>query len=292
MKGRDLARSLYWGAGFVFGLTLLLGLFLASGPRVAFAQTDTEGCLNCHAYGMTTAYEGKEVSLQVDPAEFGASPHGNLPCTVCHTQNHGPLEQVEAAAKQACATCHQGHDFGAQGVFIHPDPPLACDNCHGPVHAVVPASAPASPLNRANVVGFCGSCHGKEKDAYLYSYHGAAYRLGSTQTPICADCHGHLSPVSEGSQGAGIEEPSSSCGKCHAGGSAALAKLVESGKEHVTPQDRTAGIDGLARWAVWKFFLLLILFNVSKDGVIAVLDLTHRWRKANGNGKTVKGGRR
>jgi hypothetical protein len=68
-----------------------------------------------------------------------------------------------------------------------------------------------------------------------------------------------------------------------------MANLVASGAEHVTPLDRAKGIEGTSRWVVWKFFLLLILFNVTKDGAVVALDLARRLRNGgksgNGNGK-------
>lgn len=284
------------------GALLLAGLLLAlaGGSQTALAASDTEGCLGCHSSGITTTFQGQEVSLQVDPAELAASPHKDLSCTQCHSENHGPLDQVKAAAYQACVNCHGGRDFSQAGVFLHPDPPLACASCHGPAHSIVPASDPASPLNPAANVEFCGSCHAKQAQAYNYSYHGAAHQLGSETAPVCATCHGHLPPVSASTgstaipAGASMPTSDSGCESCHVGGQAALANLMASGQEHVTPLDRGSGPDGVARWAVWKFFLLLILFNVTKDGAVAALDLTRRLRHAGvntGGGAAARGGR-
>ncbi len=273
------------------------------------AASDLGGCLGCHSHPLTTSFEGQEVSLQIDGAKLGASPHKDVPCSLCHTSGHGPLGEVRAAAYAACSNCHGGHDFsqaaagaattGDEGLFVHPEP-LTCASCHGPAHAVVPSSDPASPLNPAGNVEFCGSCHTKQAEAYDYSYHGAAHKLGSETAPVCATCHGHLPPVSAAAgsgalpSGSSMPTSGSSCESCHVGGQAALAQLMASGEEHITPSDRGTGADGLARWAVWKFFLLLILFNVTKDGVVAALDLVRRFREAGaraGGGIAVGGGR-
>lgn len=84
---------------------------------------------------------------------------------------------------------------------------------------------------------------------------------------------------------ADIGQTVDACRPCHRGSPEALAKLVNGGMEHVTPLDRHAGLDGLARWGAWKFFLLLILFNVTKDGAVVVLDLTRRLRGARNRGE-------
>lgn len=192
----------------------------------------------------------------------------------------------------------------------HPDP-LGCEDCHGPIHALVPSTTAASPINRDNAVGFCASCHREEEEeSYYYSFHGSAYRLGSQKAPVCTDCHGHLSPVGgagsaqaatggpggggaagpaltpvSGTVTAGAAEAAAAagtagdCAGCHRGGEAALASLVLQGGEHVTPRDREKGFP---LWVVWKFFLAVILVNTAKDGSLIVLDLTHRLRSARG----------
>lgn len=332
----DLRKTLAerWPLVIAVAVALFILGSLAGGSGHALADEDGEGegegCLGCHSYGLTTTDNGQEISLQIDAAKLEASPHGDVSCTSCHTENHGPLAEIKQAAYAACANCHTGYDFtaasaaggaatagaaapgatgvasapgasaGAAGLFIHPNPPLECATCHGPIHAVVPASDPASPLNPAGNVQFCGSCHDKQAQAYDYSYHGTAHKLGSTEAPVCATCHGHLPPVNAGPTaatiGAGTSMPSSesSCSNCHVGGAAALANLVATGPEHVTPKDPGSGFSGLAQWVVWKFFLLLILVNVTKDGVVAILDLVRRFRRAGrapGAGVAVGGGR-
>ncbi len=308
-----------WGWRRAWVAALLAVTFLGlGGPAapggVAFAR---EGdCLSCHGQSLSTTYQGQSLDLRIDPAAFAASPHGSSGCAYCHTAPvHAPLDQVRAAALKTCGSCHRNYDFsGATGrfvevgqpgaalpgtgrpgavpsgvtataLFIHPDPPLTCGSCHGSIHAVVAAADAASPLNRANAVSFCGSCHRAQTDAYYYSYHGSAYRLGSRTAPVCTNCHGHLPPVSADPAAPTSKGGAAVCAKCHIGGSPSLARLQESGMEHVTPVSRAAGVDGLSRWAVWKFFLLVILLNATKDGLVIVTDLTRRLRRAGPGGR-------
>lgn len=255
---------------------------LTTSPGAALAQADNELCLGCHGQqGLTTVVGDREIDLYVDPQKYAASPHGKESCNSCHPQfqgfDHGRVavgEELRALTLATCVSCHQGYDFGQGKVSCHPDP-LTCDRCHGPIHALVPASDPASPINRANAVGFCSSCHEKEKESYEYSFHGAARRLGSQQAPLCTDCHGHLSPVN-----GNAEQATVMCGNCHRGNAAAMANLLQ-GKEHVTPWDRR---DGFPLWVVWKFFLVVILVNTAKDGSLAVLDLIRRLRSRSRGG--------
>lgn len=258
------------------------GVVLAAAPGAARAQADNQLCLGCHGQQGLTTFDGeREVDLYVDAQKYASSPHGKESCNSCHPQfqgfDHGRValgEELRSLTLQTCVSCHQGYDFGQGKVSCHPDP-LTCDKCHGPIHALVPANDPASPINHANVVGFCASCHEKEKASYDYSFHGAARRLGSREAPLCTDCHGHLSPVN-----GNVQEATLMCGNCHRGSPAAMANLLQ-GKEHVTPQDRK---DGFPLWVVWKFFLAVILVNTAKDGSLAVLDLTHRLRSRSGKG--------
>lgn len=249
---------------------------LTVSPGGALAQADNDLCLGCHGQqGLTTVVGDREIDLYVDPQKYAASPHGKQSCNSCHPQfqgfDHGRVavgEELRVLTLATCVSCHQGYDFGQGKVSCHPDP-LTCEKCHGPIHALVPASDPASPINRANAVGFCSSCHEKEKNSYDYSFHGAARRLGSEKAPLCTDCHGHLSPVN-----GNAEQATAMCGGCHRGSPTAMANLLQ-GKEHVTPEDRQ---EGFPLWVVWKFFLAVILVNTAKDGSLAILDLTRRLR--------------
>lgn len=278
------------------GLALVVVMLSCGG--IALAQADNELCLGCHGQQGLTTFDGdREIDLYVDPQKYQASPHGKESCNSCHPQfqgfDHGRValgEELRTLTLQTCVSCHQGYDFGQGKVSCHPDP-LSCEKCHGPIHEVVPAADPASPINRDNAVGFCASCHEKEEASYYYSFHGSAYRLGSERAPVCTDCHGHLSPVNPNTAaspaGAGaalasgsgpatgtLEQAGAMCGECHRGSAAAMANLLQ-GREHVTPQDRE---EGFPLWVVWKFFLAVILVNTAKDGSLAILDLTHRLR--------------
>jgi len=267
--------------GTLFTALVAVAVLTAS-PGAALAQADNELCLGCHGQqGLTTVVGDREIDLYVDPQKYAASPHGKESCNSCHPQfqgfDHGRVavgEELRALTLATCMSCHQGYDFGQGKVSCHPDP-LTCDGCHGPIHALVPASDPASPINRANAVGFCSSCHEEEKESYEYSFHGAARRLGSQEAPLCTDCHGHLSPVN-----GNAEQATVMCGNCHRGNAAAMANLLQ-GKEHVTPWDRR---DGFPLWVVWKFFLVVILANTAKDGSLAVLDLIRRLRSRSRGG--------
>ena len=267
--------------GTLFTALVAVAVLTAS-PGAALAQADNDLCLGCHGQqGLTTVVGDREIDLYVDPQKYAASPHGKESCNSCHPQfqgfDHGRVavgEELRALTLATCVSCHQGYDFGQGKVSCHPDP-LTCDGCHGPIHALVPASDPASPINRANAVGFCSSCHEKEKESYEYSFHGAARRLGSQEAPLCTDCHGHLSPVN-----GNAEQATVMCGNCHRGNAAAMANLLQ-GKEHVTPWDRR---DGFPLWVVWKFFLVVILANTAKDGSLAVLDLIRRLRSRSRGG--------
>ena len=134
-----------------------------------------EDCLACHNDATLTKDEnGKQVSLHVDDAKFKASIHSMFGCTDCHTDikafPHDPTP-----AKPMCATCHadqqKAYDHG-----IHAKAGAAgntnvakCQDCHGNVHEILPASDPKSKVARGNIpadlrrLPRAEICHGIER---------------------------------------------------------------------------------------------------------------------------------
>jgi len=133
-----------------------------------------------------------------------------------------------AGAQQSrCADCH----------FSRPDAPAAdhlsdwdrsahgrnnvgCEKCHGGDAAsfesfiahrgIVNSTNPASPVNRRNLPGTCGTCHAGPFVAFQKSQHFALLEKGDARVPVCSTCHG----------AAGFRRPSAKaletqCRQCH-----------------------------------------------------------------------------
>jgi predicted CXXCH cytochrome family protein len=89
-------------------------------------------------------------------------------CTDCHTA-HAILQPTEADFRMQstpiCGSCHKDQlatyrdtfhsQLGLLGGYVET---ARCWDCHG-AHGVLPASDPASPVNKANLIKTCGRCH-------------------------------------------------------------------------------------------------------------------------------------
>jgi predicted CXXCH cytochrome family protein len=92
-------------------------------------------------------------------------------CTDCHTA-HAILQPTEASFRMQstpiCGSCHRDQlatyrdtfhsQLGLLGGYVET---ARCWDCHG-AHGILPASDPASPINKGNLIKTCGRCH---KDA-------------------------------------------------------------------------------------------------------------------------------
>jgi len=132
-------------------------------PQSATYKTNIpETCGKCHA----------KIVAEYDAGIHGeAIAKGDLKapvCTDCHTA-HAILQPTEATFRMQstpiCGSCHKEklstyHDtfhsqLGLLGGYVQT---ARCWDCHG-AHDVRPASDPASPINKANLVVTCGKCH-------------------------------------------------------------------------------------------------------------------------------------
>ncbi len=80
----------------------------------AQAQMTSSECLDCHSdASLTKDVGGKSVSVHVDPDKFGASVHGPMDCTDCHSGIADyPHENVVAVD---CGGCHGVELKGVHG---------------------------------------------------------------------------------------------------------------------------------------------------------------------------------
>jgi hypothetical protein len=196
---------------------LALALVAGLGPRSGGASE----CLDCH----------QDV---VDAKRFEASPHASLGCAACH-EAITDFPHPEAPPKPDCAGCH------ADAVASHAKsphgrpgptgaPPLACGDCHGDVHAIVPPSEPASSLHWSKLAATCARCHARPEprpggampvarpvEAYEASVHHRAVVAGR-RGAVCADCHGaHASlPARDPASPLARRNVAATCGTGHA----------------------------------------------------------------------------
>ncbi len=160
-------------------------------------------------------------------------------CTDCHgthdiLRSSDPASRTNHANIEAtCSRCHGNESVVAKGKLpggnidvkfhdsIHGKALMGaaqgsaptCTNCHG-AHDILAKDSPQSRTNRANVPDTCGSCHKKERAAYMQGMHGKLRQSGVLAAPGCSDCHSahsiqqHDLPLFQ-------TEVIKECGTCH-----------------------------------------------------------------------------
>lgn len=129
-------------------------------------------------------------------------------CNSCHGSAHEALPAAGLAPK-LCAGCHSD-EVEAFAASVHAKAAKdgdaqapSCQACHGPVHKILAAQDPSSPVAKKNLPETCGSCHANASflakhqipfarpvEAYKLSVHGRAVAAGNQNAATCSDCHG------------------------------------------------------------------------------------------------------
>ncbi|MGC8916560.1 MAG: cytochrome c3 family protein [Thermoanaerobaculum sp.] len=175
-------------------------------------------CVGCHEDAAA------EVGRSIHRDPLGATSF-RVPCWGCHTAHDvrpasdpdSSLAPVNVA--RVCLSCHNKqeylvgvHGYGVQKAGL--DMAATCVSCHGG-HEILPASEPASRVNRVNVPKTCGTCHRRVTEVFLASVHGQNLGAENRDVPTCTDCHaahGTLDPRLPRFRNASPEM----CARCHA----------------------------------------------------------------------------
>jgi formate dehydrogenase gamma subunit len=185
--------------------------------------------------------------------KFNASIHGKArqggdheapTCQSCHGVVHYVIPVTDPASPvskknlpDTCAACHSNAAFLAKHniPFAKPveayrmsvhgravqagnDKAATCSDCHGS-HLILPPNDSRSKINHWNVPATCGACHQSIEHTYLESVHGQAMLHGSSDSPVCTDCHGEhniLAPSQPNSTVNPARVSTVTCGRCHA----------------------------------------------------------------------------
>lgn len=210
-------------------------------------------CARCHE-GEDKAY-GQSIHGQASRSGVNDAPL----CQDCHGGHDivpvagagSPVAPTQVA--ETCATCHAddavaarerlpiAHPYKAYRESIHARAvgegldAATCTSCHGG-HGILPATAPASTVFKANIPSTCGRCHGDVYETYRQSVHGNAFfSRGNPRAPVCTDCHGEHDILPPGDPASAVYAATISkttCPQCHAS-----ATLV---KRYGLPADRLA----------------------------------------------------
>jgi cytochrome b subunit of formate dehydrogenase len=220
----------------VFASLLTVTAMAAPKSATKAAKLSNEDCLGCHSDPSLSIEEnGKQVSLGVDEVKFKASIHSTFSCTDCHTDVTAAPHDPKPSKPQ-CATCHSDeqskyeHGIHAKAAAAGNTNVAKCQDCHGNVHEILPASDPKSKVAHTNIPATCGSCHGKQMvmassgvssapfTSYEQSVHGKAVNGGSEKAAVCTDCHGahDILPGTDAQSPIAKFNVPNTCAKCHA----------------------------------------------------------------------------
>jgi nitrate/TMAO reductase-like tetraheme cytochrome c subunit len=136
--------------------------------RVSLANTAAT-CGKCHE-GIALQFAGSVHSSVLAKGNNGAPS-----CQTCHTAHAigqaGNAEWQLSVVSQ-CGTCHEDKlktyrdTFHGKATKLGFRAVATCADCHGN-HRILPASDPASPIARANLVQTCGKCHANASASFV-----------------------------------------------------------------------------------------------------------------------------
>lgn len=201
------------------------------------AQLVPARCSQCHEQ------EVKDFRMSIHGTVGAAGDHDAPNCLSCHGSVHQILPSSDPASLVAkknlpstCATCHSKQDFLSRHniPFAHPvelyrqsvhgralasgnEKAAACSDCHTS-HRILPGRDARSSINHFNIPATCGQCHKEISTVYLESVHGQAMKAGSSDVPVCTDCHGEhliLGPKEAASPVSAANLSTVTCGRCH-----------------------------------------------------------------------------
>ena len=148
------------------------------GEQYAFGNKDAPNCQDCHSY--------HNIKKTTDPTADTYRLNVPQMCAKCHTSIEMAKKYEIPAPYEAYEKSIHGRAGKEKGLSIA----AVCTDCHRHVsHNLRPHTDPFSPINRANVPKTCGQCHLKTEADYKESVHGKAWAKGSTDAPVCNDCH-------------------------------------------------------------------------------------------------------
>ncbi|MEK7710791.1 MAG: cytochrome c3 family protein [Planctomycetota bacterium] len=208
------------------------------GDRIEPAQ-----CGECHEDEAQTYIKHGRLEVGKDP---------DLPkCASCH----GAHDVLPSSDRQShvhainlpttCRTCHTDVDL-VKKHFILRDKPIkmyessvhgratkkglyvaaACDDCHSAAdksgrrtaHRILSPADPESTIYRFNIPDTCGKCHRYVTQDYWEGIHGQYVKRGSSDAPVCTNCHGEhgiISPRDPLSPVSATHVAMATCSPCH-----------------------------------------------------------------------------
>ncbi len=195
-------------------------------------------------------------------------------CTDCHG-SHQILRKSNSGSRifrtnvpATCGKCHEGvqhrYEDGIHGTAMRSGNTFApvCSTCHS-AHQIQRVDVESWKLQ---VLRECGSCHTESIKTYRDTFHGQVTSLGFVRTAACADCHGphDIFPKRDPRSTVSPARIVSTCGKCHAGATAAFARYDPHADKHNKARNPTL-------YYAARFMTSLLVFVFAFFGVHTTL---------------------
>ena len=205
---------------------------------------------------------------------------------------------------QTCGQCHQKeykeYTRGIHGQALAAgsrDTPV-CTDCHGE-HDIDAVKRVFSRVSSKNIPQTCGQCHAAERinakyslttnvfGSYMQSYHGLALEQGTVTAANCASCHGahEILPSSDPRSMINPKNLENTCGQCHPGMSAGVAKGSIHGSFKVGNNPANDLVRNFYIFLIFFVSGILLLHNVLDFSKKAMVYYRHSLEK----GKIVMG---
>ena len=201
---------------------------------------------------------------------------------------------------KTCGRCHKSveNDYweGIHGQMTRrgeTDSPV-CTDCHGE-HGILSPSDPRSPVSPTRIAeATCSPCHESARlnekfgvptgrlKTWVDSYHGLKSKTGDITVANCASCHGahRILPSSDSSSSTYTGNLQKTCGHCHPGISATLAKVPI----HGTPGMSSTPAANIIR----NFYIIAIVVIIGTMVLHWVIDLRVHLKKVVRKGTVIR----
>ncbi len=163
-------------------------------------------CVDCH--GAHDARSRKDLTSKTNPLHLPDT------CEACHHPDPSKEHPAPGGEKvrQYESSVH-GQALRKVGLVVT----ATCASCHG-AHDVKRAKSDDAPTARKQIPYTCGACHAGILVTYLEGVHGADFKAGVKDVPVCTDCHTEHAVKDPAMEGASVSKAlvADTCARCHA----------------------------------------------------------------------------
>lgn len=168
---------------------------------------DAPTCGNCHG--------SHEIRATADSLSLVHPRRLAFTCGHCHA-NPALVEKHKIPIKDPLKA--YTHSIHGRLALAGVDSAATCSSCHAS-HKILAANNAESKAYHFNVPQTCGQCHQQIADEFVQSVHGMAVTRGSTDAPVCTDCHSEHaieSPSVATAPTSPQNVATETCARCHA----------------------------------------------------------------------------